>query len=243
MGAKIKKFRISRQRNRRGISPSERQRGFTFLEVMISLAVLAACLIVLLKLQSITVDHFAEARNMTEALMLARSKMVETEAGGFPELGKEDGDFGEGHSGYRWIRDVTETGVDVLRKVRVVVMPPGKDNGPGTVTLETFLARVETASVAELAASEGQGAAGQGTQASGSTGSQSPTSSGGAASPHGSTPSKVPPQAGNAPSPQNPAAVFLPWLAPNAPRNPPPRPSGPPPAFLPWLTEGGGRSR
>ncbi|MBW2145434.1 MAG: prepilin-type N-terminal cleavage/methylation domain-containing protein [Deltaproteobacteria bacterium] len=232
----MKKFRIPRKRNLRCIVTFGRQGGFTFLEVMISLAVLAACLLVLLNLQSLTVDQFAESRSMTEALMLARSKMVETEAGGFPELGKDEGDFGEKHPGYMWIRDVTETGVDVLRKVRIVVLPPGGDYEPGTVQLETLLARVEYAPLAELMAGSGGGPGSQGGPQSGSTGDESTGSSGGAAS----SPGKAPSGAAKEPAPQNPAAVFLPWLSPNAPRNPPPRPSGPPPAFLPWLSGGGG---
>lgn len=246
MGATIRKFRnskleilISPIQGHGRVFACERQRGFTFLEVMISLAVLAACLVVLFKLQSQTVDSVAESRRMTESLMLARAKMVETEAAGFPEIGKEEGDFGEKYTGYRWIRDVTETGVDALRKVNLVVTPPGRDNGPGTVRLETFLARVERASIADLAAAGSGGTGGGGTSSTGPKESESSTSSTEPTPFPMSVPPKKPPGQGVAPGAQDPAAVFLPWLSPSVPRPTAPRPSAPPP-FLPWLPRGGG---
>jgi prepilin-type N-terminal cleavage/methylation domain-containing protein len=246
MGTTIRKSRNSRfdilispNQSRRRVFTSERQRGFTLLEVMISLAVLAACLVVLFKLQSQTVDSVAESRLMTESLMLARAKMAEMEAAGFPELGQEEGDFGEKYPGYRWIRDVTETGVDALRKVSLVVTPPGTDNGPGTVRLETFLAKVEKASAAELAAAWDGATGGQGASSTDQKKSQSSASAAEAAPfPMSAAPEK-PSGQGVTSGAQDPAAVFLPWLAPTAPRPMPPTPSGQIP-FLPWLPKGGG---
>jgi len=217
----------------------ERSQGFTFLEVMISLAVLAACLVVLLKLQSRGVDSFTESLTITETLLLARTKLVETEAAGFPELGKDEGDFGEKYPGYRWVRDVSETGIDTLRKVSLTVMPPGMDDGPGTARLETFMARVESASISDLASGEGGAASGQGALPSGSEGSTSSASAEGAGTSPGLPFSGRRPDHTNAPSPQTSAPGFLPWLSTNAPRNPAPQQSGRPPAFLPWLTGGG----
>lgn len=222
-------------------SAFKRKRGFTFLEIMISLVILASCLIVLLKLQSRTIDNCSESQRITETLMLAKIKMVESESEGFPEIGKEDGDFGNAYPGYRWLREVSETGVEALRKIRVIVMPPGEESGPGAVQLETFLARVENVSLSELTGASGGATSGQ-ESSSGSGESQSTSSSGSdeSSSPSTITPGKAPPEIANAPAPQDPAAVFLPWLSPNAPRNPRPRPSGQPPQSLPWLTGGSG---
>ena len=230
-----------------GSSFLKRRTGFTLLEVMISLAILAACLIVLLQLKLRSVDSFAESKAITTSLILARSKMAEIRAAGFPELGIEEGDFGEKYPGYQWLREVTESGLDVIRKVRLVVTPTGIQNSPGAVQLETFIAQVDTISSSELEISSTQGTGGQessgqsegkGGESSASSSTESQSSSGGV-EPFPfplSAPPKKPSSPEGGSSAQNPVP-FLPWLAPQAPRSPAPA-SPSPTTSLPWLPGG-----
>jgi general secretion pathway protein I len=77
-------------------------RGFTLLEVMVAVAVIAIGLTALLGSHSQSVSLAAEAKFYTTAALLAQRKMAELELAGFQDLDHEAGDFGEDFSGYRW---------------------------------------------------------------------------------------------------------------------------------------------
>lgn len=95
--------------------------GFTLLEVMVSIAIIAIAFVVLLGLKNsdITINEYT--RNLTAATLLAQTKISEIELMGFPELGEASGDFGEDHSGFRWREIVSPTPFDFAREVRVRV--------------------------------------------------------------------------------------------------------------------------
>jgi len=59
---------------------------------------------------------------MTIATILARQKMGEIEAVGFPELGEEDGDFGEQFPGFTWTTAVSETPFEEARRVNLSIV-------------------------------------------------------------------------------------------------------------------------
>jgi len=95
------------------------RRGFTLLEVMVSLGILAVSLAAI---SGITAGSYAAsdyARGMTIATLLARSKMIDVEEemwkDGFPDDDKElDGEFDEeGHPEYRWKATVRKIDVDL----------------------------------------------------------------------------------------------------------------------------------
>lgn len=100
-------------------------RGFTLLEVMVALAVIAFALVGLLGLQARNVKMIARGQNLTRATLLARELIsqiqVEVETKGFQGLGDSQGVF-EGYPGYRWEREVLTTGLDELREVIVRVI-------------------------------------------------------------------------------------------------------------------------
>lgn len=100
-------------------------RGFTLLEVMVALAVIAFALVGLLGLQARNVKMIARGQNLTRATLLARELIsqiqVEVDTKGFQGLGDSQGVF-EGYPGYRWEREVLTTGLDELREVIVRVI-------------------------------------------------------------------------------------------------------------------------
>lgn len=86
------------------------KRGFTLLEVMVAVAILAISLSVLLAFQGNTLIASRRQEQMTIATMLARQKMVEIEldlelgmqAGEFPDERSEDAQFDKPFEDYRW---------------------------------------------------------------------------------------------------------------------------------------------
>lgn len=84
--------------------------GFTLLEVMVSVAILALSLIVLFSFQGNTLQASGRAERMTTATMLARQKMVEIEldlekgmqAGEFPDERTEEEHFETPFDDFRW---------------------------------------------------------------------------------------------------------------------------------------------
>jgi general secretion pathway protein I len=85
-----------------------RQRGFTLLEVMVAMAILAGSLTVLIEAQQQSVRASNRSKMTTTAVLLAREKLADLEAelfkDGFSDLGTDSsGDFSdEGFTNFRW---------------------------------------------------------------------------------------------------------------------------------------------
>lgn len=97
------------------------QRGFTLIEVVVALGILALSLSILLEVQLSSVNHVGQARNLSVASLLARSKMVDIEeslmSDGF-NIGdiEENGDFKEeGYPDIAWMYEVKEVELDLSR--------------------------------------------------------------------------------------------------------------------------------
>ena len=101
-----------------------RRGGFTFLELIIALAMLGAAFTVLLSAHGAALRTEAQAQRLMKATLLGRQVLTETESQGFPELGGDEGDFGEDFPGYAWERRVETTEFDRVRLIRIVVSWP-----------------------------------------------------------------------------------------------------------------------
>jgi prepilin-type N-terminal cleavage/methylation domain-containing protein len=109
-------------------------RGFTLLEVMVAMAVLATAFTALLGLHVRNLQTVARDQAYLEAILLARTLITEVELAGSAEIGSSSGDFeasfpGE-YPGFRWERTVADAqlglglGIPDIREVRVRVIPP-----------------------------------------------------------------------------------------------------------------------
>ena len=91
-------------------------KGFTLLEVMIAVALIAIALTTLLASQSQSVSFANSAKFETMAALLAQSKMSEIAAiGDNRALSSDSGDFGDDYPGYAWevtVSDISIEGVD-----------------------------------------------------------------------------------------------------------------------------------
>lgn len=84
--------------------------GFTLLEVMIAIAILAVTLTVLYGSQSQSLSLATEAKFNTTAAFLSALKLAELE-GGVTDLRDDEGDF-EDYPGFHWKVEVTEANFD-----------------------------------------------------------------------------------------------------------------------------------
>ena len=83
-------------------------RGFTLLEVMIAVAIIAIALTTLLGSQSQSVSFANSAKFETMAALLAQSKMSEITAQNASDLNNDSGDFGDDYPGYTWEVSVSD---------------------------------------------------------------------------------------------------------------------------------------
>jgi len=96
--------------------------GFTLMEVMIAMAILAIALVAIFQLQSQSISMSTDSRFMTTAALLAQSKMVEVEAVSTLTNHKEDGDFGPDYPQYTWRLEVGDTQLQQFKKIEVTVI-------------------------------------------------------------------------------------------------------------------------
>jgi len=78
------------------------QTGFTLLEVLIAMAIMAIVLISVYRLHSQTLSMAAATRFYTQASLLAQSKMAQLEAMSSNAVSGDSGDFGDKFPGYGW---------------------------------------------------------------------------------------------------------------------------------------------
>ncbi len=99
--------------------------GFTLLEVLVALAVIAFAFVGLLGLHGRNIKMIARDQNLTRATLLARELISQIQfqvaTNGLQDLGDSQGSF-DGYPGYRWERQVISTGLDEMREVVVRVI-------------------------------------------------------------------------------------------------------------------------
>ncbi len=97
--------------------------GFTLLEVMVAVAIMAMVLVTLLGLKNSSMKDVALAQHMTVATMLAKRKMVETTLVK-PLLPAEDeGTFPEDeYKGYSWKKTIAPTPLVQIMEVHIAVL-------------------------------------------------------------------------------------------------------------------------
>lgn len=118
--------------------------GFTLLEVMIAVAVLAIALTSLLGSQSASVGLATETRFHVQAPLLARKQLAELVAGG--ELISSEGEVGEEFPGFHWELQAEEVSFEeseILQKLdtklwHLTMIIRWEDNPLFTYQLDTY---------------------------------------------------------------------------------------------------------
>jgi type II secretion system protein I len=99
--------------------------GFTLLEVMVALMVIAFAFVGLLGLHGRNIKTIARDQQLTRATLLARELVSQIQfqvaSGGLQQLDDSHGTF-EGYPGFRWERQVLTTGLDEVREILVRVI-------------------------------------------------------------------------------------------------------------------------
>ena len=117
---------------------SRSQQGFSLLEVMVALSILAVSFVVLLGLLNRDILQNQETEYITRATLLAQHKISEVEMSGFPDIGVSSGDFPDEDGLFRWTQTVNMTLLDFAREVEVEVRWK-EDEDYGSVGLITYV--------------------------------------------------------------------------------------------------------
>ena len=117
---------------------SRGDRGFTFLELLIAVAILGTAFTVLLSAHATAIRQEGRARSLMRATLLARQVLTETEIADDLPLGTQEGEFGEGFEGFTWNRRVETTEFPRIRQVTIQVTWPS-GSGPASTDLVYYV--------------------------------------------------------------------------------------------------------
>jgi general secretion pathway protein I len=110
-------------------------RGFTIIEVMVALAIVAFSLTAIAASMGQMIDAANAMRERTYASWIAQNKISEMRlANVIPEVTSTSGELDYAGTEWAWRAVVSETGVENLFRVDVTVSYPGQEDGLRTVT-------------------------------------------------------------------------------------------------------------
>jgi len=119
-------------------------RGFTLLEIVICLGLLALVLTAVFHLQAQNLDLQSEAQFMTTATCLLQERISQIQAVERIDEGTNSGDFGKDYPDYTYKQEVSEVpDTETLYRVRVTVILE-RDKASKDLWLETYLYRQKT---------------------------------------------------------------------------------------------------
>jgi general secretion pathway protein I len=133
-----RRARTGRGRSARGAC--FRVSGFTLVEVMVALAVLAIALTAVVRAMGQAIDLSAALRSRTEALWAAEERATQLQLrDDWPAIDTTDGTMEFGENEWRWREQVSKTPADDLRRVDIQIRAPKSPDVLGHLTV--FLRR------------------------------------------------------------------------------------------------------
>ena len=94
-------------------------RAFTFVEVVVALAIVSISLLALLRLHIISISMVDKAQITTQAVLLANEKIAETIAAGYPKEGTNSGTTEKNGLTLNWQTEVKDLRLPQLDKVHI----------------------------------------------------------------------------------------------------------------------------
>lgn len=111
------------------------ERGFTLVEVMVALAIVALALTAMASSMNTMIDNASTMRERTYASWIAQNKIAELRlAGVLPEVGTNSGELEYGRTQWSWRATISETGVESFMRIDVSVSLYDSDYDIRTVT-------------------------------------------------------------------------------------------------------------
>ena len=102
-----------------------KKKGFTLLEVVISVAIVGVSLMMLLSAVNRNIDIAGKSRDAQIAALLAQKMLTNIELEGFPQVREEEGEF-QDNPGFNWFLSVLPYNLSLLetniRIVRVLIV-------------------------------------------------------------------------------------------------------------------------
>jgi type II secretion system protein I len=102
-----------------------KKKGFTLLEVVISVAIVGVSLMILLSAVNRNIDIAGKSRDAQIAALLAQQMLTNIELEGFPQVREEEGEF-QDNPGFNWFLSVLPYNLSLvetnIRIVRVLIV-------------------------------------------------------------------------------------------------------------------------
>jgi general secretion pathway protein I len=120
-------------------------RGFTLVEVVVALAIVAIGMLAVFKTIGDTVNNVAYLRDRTFAAWIADNRITEIRLSGeMPSVDETAGDLEYAGRQWRWITKVSQTQVEGMRRIDVSVRREGDAEDSALVSLAGFVGATAT---------------------------------------------------------------------------------------------------